>query len=121
MSLTFALDAFLRQHGVSAYRLEKETVGIVARGSIYAMAQSESVLRLDLKNVTAVLAALGAILGRPVALQELFQGEVAPAPLRSSRAGVAYTGHRETDEIFDDHPEILKRVAAINLSKEVPS
>lgn len=110
MSLTFALDQFLTQHGLTAYRLEKETSGDVARNSVYAMARGD-VQRLDLKNVNHILAALGALLGRPVGIQELFVGDVAPAQLRSTAAGVPYTGDQETDEVLDTVPDILERRA----------
>ncbi|MDR6330647.1 hypothetical protein [Deinococcus soli (ex Cha et al. 2016)] len=110
--LRFSLDQYLRDHGLTAYRLVKETEGKVARGSIFAMARGDSVKRIDLENLNHVMAALSALTGERVSPADLFTGEPDPVSLRQSAADVAYTDDEETNDVLDDHPDILERLKA---------
>lgn len=108
--LRFSLDQYLRDHGLTAYRLVKETEGLVARGSIFAMARGDSVKRIDLENLNHVVAALSALTGEQVTVADLFTGEAEPVQLRQSAAGVPYVDDEETNDVLDDHPDILERL-----------
>lgn len=121
MGLRFSLDTFLREHGLTAYRLVKETEGLVARGSVFAMARGESVKRIDLENLEHILAALSALTGKSVQVGDLITGTAEPVELRRSAAGVPYTDDKETNEVLDDHPDILDRFARYNSRRKVPS
>ncbi|GGL18510.1 hypothetical protein [Deinococcus radiotolerans] len=108
--IRFSLDHYLRDHGLTAYRLVKETEGKVARGSIFAMARGDSVKRIDLENLNHVVAALSALTGEKVSVADLFTGEPEPVSLRTTGAGVPYTDDEETNAVLDDHPDILDRL-----------
>ncbi|MEF2279894.1 helix-turn-helix transcriptional regulator [Deinococcus sp. YIM 134068] len=120
MTLRFSLDTFLREHGLTAYRLVKETEGLVARGSVFAMARGESVKRVDLENLEHIMAALGALTGKTVQVGDLIAGSVEPAQVRRSAADVPYTDDEETNEVLNDHPDILERLSRYN-DRKVPS
>ncbi|MBZ9752978.1 hypothetical protein K7W42_19250 [Deinococcus sp. HMF7604] len=107
--LRFSLDQYLRDHGLTAYRLVKETEGKVARGSIFAMARGDSVKRIDMENLNHVVAALSALTGEQVSVTDLFTGRPEPVSLRQSAAGVPYTDDEETNDVLNDHPDILDR------------
>lgn len=113
MALRFSLDRYLKEHGLTAYRLVKETEGLVARGSVFAMARGDSVKRVDIGSLDHILGALGALTGKQVALADLFTGDVPPAELRYSAAKVPYTNDPETNEILDAHPDIFERLSKI--------
>lgn len=119
--LRFSLDHYLRDHGLTAYRLVKETEGKVARGSIFAMARGDSVKRIDLENLNHVVSALSALTGEQVTVADLFTGEADTVPLRRSAAGVAYTSDEETNDVLDDHPDILDRMRKFQRRRETPS
>jgi hypothetical protein len=119
MTIRLSLDKVLSAHGVSAYRLAKETEGNVARGSIFAMARGDRVKRVDLDNLWHVLNALSNILGREITLEELFEVELdRERHLRLSEAGVPYTGDPETDKVLDEHPDIILRRKRIERDRE---
>jgi len=110
MSLRFSLDTFLKEHGLSANRIVKETEGLVARGSVFAMARGENVKRIDMANLEHTLSALSALIGRQVQIGEIITGEAPVVSLRRSAAGPVYTDDAETNDVLDEHPDILERM-----------
>ncbi|CAN5560272.1 hypothetical protein BH24DEI1_BH24DEI1_04150 [soil metagenome] len=111
MDIRITLGDYLDAHNLSAYRLAQETSGKVARGSIYALARGE-VKRVDLDTLGAVMETLERLTGEPVKFDDLLEA-VGKPPAGISAAGVAYTGDPETDEVLDDHPDILERLAKL--------
>lgn len=112
MSVTLNLHDFLQAHGITAYRLEKELEGRLNRNSIYALAKSGSVRRIDLDSLDKVLGVLSAILGRSVGLDELFDVQPNPHELRKSASGFQYTGDSATDDTLDAYTDLEERLAA---------
>lgn len=112
MTVSFDLHGLMQAHDISAYRLERELEGQLNRNTIYAMTRQSGVKRIDLESLSKIVNVLSALLGRPVQAAELFTVAPEPHTLRRTAAGTHYTGDRETDEILDDHPDILERLAA---------
>lgn len=111
MSVTLRLHEFLQDHNLSAYRLEKELEGQLARNSIYALAKPGGVKRLDLDSLSKVASVLSALLERPISLDELIAFDPPPHTLRRSASGFHYTGHPQTDRTLDAYSDLAARLA----------
>lgn len=119
MTVTFDLHRLMQAHDISAYRLERELEGQLNRNTVYAMTRQNGVKRIDLESLSKIVNVLSALLGRPVQAAELFTVDPEAHTLRRTAAGTHYTGDRETDEVLDDHPDILKRLARRHASSAI--
>ena len=68
-----SLDAFLKRHNLTPYRLTQETRGRVARGSIYALTHGDEVKRVDLATLSEVMRALTRLTGQAVTPNDLLE------------------------------------------------
>ncbi len=110
MSVTFTLPEFLKQHSVTAYRLERELKGQLSRNTVYDLCRPGSAKQIDLATLGKVVNVLSAILGRPVQPGELFAFTPEPHQLGPSASGLPYTGHLATDMVLDRVPDLQDRL-----------
>ena len=66
------LNRYLKRHGVSAYRVVKETAGKLAPNTVYDLARKPA-QRIDLQTVGEVMTALERITGEVVTLDDLLE------------------------------------------------
>ncbi len=69
------LNKFLENHAISAYRVVKETTGLLAANTVYDLAKRPA-QRIDLQTIGQVLGALKRITGETVTINDLL--EVSP-------------------------------------------
>ncbi len=69
------LNKFLEHHAISAYRVVKETTGLLAANTVYDLAKKPA-QRIDLQTIGQVLGALERITGETVTINDLL--EVSP-------------------------------------------
>lgn len=72
MTLRLNLGQYLKDHGISAYRLVQEVDGIVAPNTVYGLARKPA-QRVDLGTVGKILQALGQVRGRAVDINEVLE------------------------------------------------
>lgn len=80
MTLRLNLGQYLKDHGISAYRLVQEVQGKVAPNTVYSLARKPA-QRIDLDTVAKILQALGRVRGEKVEITEVLEDvqETAPA------------------------------------------
>ncbi|MEX2534932.1 MAG: hypothetical protein WD273_04950 [Trueperaceae bacterium] len=105
MRLRVKLGDYLSRHDISAYRLVREADSQLAKNTVYSYARG-GVKRVDLEVLGVIMEKLESITGEPVSIDDLLE-KVSPGV---SAAGVPYTGHRATDEILDEQPDVLERI-----------
>lgn len=107
MTLRLNLGQYLKDHGITAYRLVKEMDGRIASNTVYGMARKPA-QRIDLNTVGEVLEALGRLTGETVALSDVVEKRREPEADRSTpvkgaelplydpeqRKTFRYSGHR---------------------------
>jgi hypothetical protein len=71
MALRISLDRFLKEHQITPYKLSKVLEGSVSKTSVYEMAKGDSIQRIDLKNLEAVIEALSQLTGKKVTPNDL--------------------------------------------------
>ena len=106
MSIKVVLGDYLREHGLTPYRLVQETEGRLAKNTVYAMARGEA-KRVDLRTLDTLMNALRRITGEAPSLEDVLV--YTPTPEGVSASGLPYTGDAETDEVLDD-PEMTERL-----------
>jgi len=74
MTIRNRLPDLLKRHGLSAYRIEQELRGVVARNSIYALARGET-KRIDLDTLDHVVRVLRRQTGQPYNVGDVFDFE----------------------------------------------
>jgi hypothetical protein len=80
------LNKFLENHAISAYRVVKETTGLLAANTVYDLAKKPA-QRIDLQTVGQVLGALERITGKTVTINDLL--EISPeSPSNSNPASL---------------------------------
>ena len=72
MTLRLNLGQFLKQHGITAYRLVNEVKGRVAPNTVYSLARRPA-QRIDLNTVGEVMKALENLTGQKVQLVDLLE------------------------------------------------
>ena len=77
MTLRMNLGRYLKDHGISAYRLVQEVGGSVAPNTVYSLARRPA-QRVDLNTVGKILRALGQVRGEAVDINEVLE-DVPPA------------------------------------------
>lgn len=108
MSVEFALDQFLERHGLSAYRVSVEAEGKIARASVFSMARSKNVKRVDLESLGHLLDILEALTGRKVQLSDLFQVSSGEGhQLRRTRSGLPFSANRDTNRLLESSSDVL--------------
>lgn len=112
--LRLNLGGYLKRHGLTPYRLVKESG--LAQATVYNMARTPA-QRVDLDTVGAVLDALRRMTGERVTVDDLLEEIPADAVPVLTAAGVPPTGDAETDAVLNDHPDILDRVARLERSE----
>ena len=70
--LRVSLDKFLSKRGISTYRLMKHLDGIVARGTVYAVAAGD-VQRVDLETLSGLIGGLADLTGESVTPNDLLE------------------------------------------------
>lgn len=108
--LRLNLGEYLKRHGLTPYRLVKESG--LAQATVYNMARTPA-QRVDLDTVGTMLDALRRMTGERVTVDDLLEELPANAPALTA-AGVPPTGDAETDAVLNDHPDILDRVARLD-------
>lgn len=72
MTLRLNLGQYLKEHGITAYRLVQEMEGKVASNTVYGMARRPA-QRIDLQTVSEVLQALQRVNGKPVRITDILE------------------------------------------------
>lgn len=94
MTLRLNLGQYLKEHGITAYRLVREMEGKVASNTIYGMARKPA-QRIDLNTVGEVLKALGRLTGGEVELSDVIEKREEPKP------DVSTLGQNEDFPLYD--------------------
>ncbi|WP_309569996.1 helix-turn-helix transcriptional regulator [Deinococcus sp.] len=72
MTLRLNLGQYLKDHGISAYRLVQEVEGVVAPNTVYGLARKPA-QRIDLDTVSSILQALERVRGQRVMITEVLE------------------------------------------------
>lgn len=72
MTLRLNLGQYLKEHGISAYRLVQEVQGSVAPNTVYALARKPA-QRIDLGSVAKILQALARVRGEQVQITDMLE------------------------------------------------
>lgn len=116
MTVTFTLSTFLKEHGITAYRLERELKGQLSRNTVYDLCRDGHTKQVDLATLGKVISVVSAILKRDVQPGELFRFTPEPHQLSPSASGLPYTGHLATDMVLDRVPDLQQRLKALSES-----
>lgn len=108
--LRLNLGGYLKRHGLTPYRLVKESG--LAQATVYNMARTPA-QRIDLDTVGTMLDALRRMTGERVTVDDLLEEVATDAAPTLTAAGIPATGDAETDAVLNDHPDILDRVAQL--------
>lgn len=76
-AIQLTLGTYLREHGISAYRLAQAAKGRVSRGSVYALARGDTT-RVDLATLGAVITTLEELTGQEVGPGDLLAAVTLP-------------------------------------------
>lgn len=83
--MRFHLGSYLKEHGITAYRLAQEVGGKVAPNTVYSLARRPA-QRIDLDTVSELLQALERVRGTKVSLTDLIQDVEPAAPVVLTQA-----------------------------------
>lgn len=108
--LRLNLGGYLKRHGLTPYRLVKESG--LAQATVYNMARTPA-QRVDLDTVGTMLDALRRMTGERVTVDDLLEEVPADAAPALTAAGIPATGDAETDAVLNDHPDILERIGRL--------
>lgn len=117
--LRWKLKDYLDRHHISAYALTK--AADVAPNTVYGLARGDHE-RISLRVLDKVIVGLETLTGQSVSVADLLEREEhadaqAAGAAKLSAAGIPYTGDLETDEVLDAMPDILERIARLEVGK----
>lgn len=115
MTLRLNLGQYLKDHGISAYRLVQEVGGSVAPNTVYGLARKPA-QRIDLGTVGKILQALGQVRGEAVDINEVL--EKVPDASQAPESDLSHLSRPADKPAFD--PAFPKRFMYSGKGRTVP-